>query len=143
MLVPHYDALYDFIQEAAQPPVSSRATQRAYRVEVWNGTGNEGWGHVAAYRLGLEGFTVTGVQAIEGTATTTLVDFTTTAKGSPLYRLLNLYKRQQSDVVAQPTEGSDVDFRVILGWDYDPCVGTVTARWRPTPTPSPTPTAVP
>ncbi len=143
VLVPHYEALYEFVQEAAQPPLSSRAAQRAYRVEVWNGTGNEGWGHVAAYRLGLEGFVVTSVQAVEGTATTSLVDFTTTSKGSPLYKLLRLYKRNQSEVAAQPIEGHPVDFRVVLGWDYDPCVGTITARWRSTPTPSPTPTPNP
>lgn len=143
VLVPHYDALYDFIQEAAQPPVSSRAAQRAYRVEVWNGTGNTGWGHVAAYRLGLESFIITDVQPAEGTLYTSITDFTTTSKGSPLYKLLRLYKRQASDVVVEPTEGSTVDFRVLLGQDYDPCIGTTTARWKPTPTPSPTPTVTP
>jgi hypothetical protein len=143
VLVPKYDALYGFMQEAAQPPVTSRATQRAYRVEVWNGTGNSGWADVAAYRLGLEGFEVVSIQQTEGTARTSLVDFTTTQKGSPLPTLMRLYNRQQSDVVAQPTEGGAADFRVVLGWDYDPCKGTVTVGWRPTPTPTSTPTPGP
>lgn len=145
VLAPNHDALYGFLQEALQPPLTSRATQRAYRVQVLNGTGNSGWGHVAAYRLGMEGFEVVSVEETEGTARTTIVDFTTTSKGSPLYKLLQLYKRQQSDVVQEPTEESPVDFRVILGWDYDPCEGTVTAKWRSTPTPPPveTPTPVP
>ncbi|MGC9358658.1 MAG: LCP family protein, partial [Anaerolineae bacterium] len=51
VLVPQYDALYPFVLEAAQPPVTSRATQRAYRVEIWNGSGRSNWGDVAAYRL--------------------------------------------------------------------------------------------
>ena len=47
-------------------------------------------------------------------------------------------------MTAEPTEGSPVDFRVTLGWDYNPCDGTGTVGWRPTPTPlpeTPTPTA--
>ena len=132
VLVPHYDALYDFMQEAVQPPVTTRAAQRAYRVEVWNGTGNSGWGEVATYRLRLEGFEVTSIENVEGTARTSIVDYTTTSKGSPLPGLMNLYKRQQSDVTAEPTEGSPADFRVILGWDYNPCHATTTAGWQPT-----------
>ena len=143
VLVPHYDALADFMAEAAQPPVASRAAQRAYRVAIVNGTGNSSWGTVAAYRLGLEGFVVTSIEAGAVTYPTLITDFTTTSKGSPLYKLRRLYKQQPGDVVAEPTEGSAVDFRITLGTDYDPCVGTTTARWRPTPTPSPTPTVVP
>jgi len=71
------------------------------------------------------------------------VDFTTTSKGSPLYKLLRLYKLDVGEVISEPTEESPADFRVTLGWNYDPCVGTVTARWRPTPTPTPTETITP
>jgi LCP family protein required for cell wall assembly len=137
VLVPNYETLYTFMQEAAQPPVTSRAAQRAYRVEVWNGSGNSGWGEVAAYRLRLEGFEIPAIHQTEGTVRTLITDYTTTSKGSPLVRLMTLYKRQQRDVVAEPTEGSPVDFRVTLGWDYNPCDGTGTVGWRPTPTPVP------
>lgn len=143
ILIPHAEEMYNFMLEAAQPPVTSRAAQRAYRVAVWNGTGNSSWGAVAAYRLSLEGFTVTEITDVEGTPRTQVVDFTTTSKGSPLYKLLRLYKLDAGEVVSEPTEESPVDFRVTLGWDYDPCVGTVTARWRPTPTPTPTETITP
>ncbi|MBN2003810.1 MAG: LCP family protein [Anaerolineae bacterium] len=144
VLVPKYDALAGFVQEAAQPPVASRATQRAFRVEVWNGTGNTGWGEVAAYRLGLEGFEVVAIQDTDLTDTTSIVDFTTTSKGSPLSRLLTLYKLSQKDVTVaiDPVDAPTTDFRIILGRNYDPCVGTVTARWRnaaPVVTPTPTP----
>ncbi len=140
ILIPKYDALYDFMQEAAQPPVTSRAQQRAQRVQVWNGSGNSEWGQVAAYRLGLEGFEVTEIKDVEGRPRTTLLDFTTTDKGARLWKLRQVYELQPEDIVDQPTEGSAVDYRIILGWNYDPCVGTVTAKWRPTPTPSPTAT---
>ena len=91
VLAPQYEALYTFMQEASQPPVTSRAAQRAYRVEVWNGSGNSGWGDVAAYRLRLEGFEVPAIHQTEGAARTLITDYTTTSKGSPIARLLTLY----------------------------------------------------
>ena len=115
VLVPQYDAMYAFMQEAGQPPVTSRAAQRAYRVEIKNGSGNSGWGEVAAYRLRLEGFEVTTIENVEGVSRTAITDYTTTSKGSPLPKLLTLYRRQQSDVTAEPTEDSPVDFRIR--WD--------------------------
>ncbi len=139
VLAPKAEAMYDFLREAMHPPLTSRATQRAHRVAVLNGSGHEGWGHVAAYRLGLEGFEVVSVSPATPIPHTTVVDYTTTAKGSPLYKLLRLYRLQAGEVVKQPTEGSEIEFQVTLGQDYDPCVGTVTARWRSTPTPTPTP----
>jgi len=138
VLVPQPEAMAAFIQEAAQPPVTSRAVQRAYRVELLNGTGNAGWGHVAAYRLGLEGFEVVSVVDTNPQPGVTIVDYTTTSKGSPLWKLLSLYRIDGSAVTAQPTEDSPADFRVLLGYGYDPCKGTNTAYWRPTPTPTPT-----
>ncbi|MBN1486551.1 MAG: LCP family protein [Anaerolineae bacterium] len=136
VLAPNHETLYSFMQEAAQPPVSSRASQRAYRVAIRNGTGNSDWGIVAAERLRLEGFEVVSIEPTEGTPRTEIVDYTTTSKGSPLYKLLSIYKRQSGDIISEPVEGSPVDFQVTLGWDYDPCVGTVTARWKPTPMPT-------
>jgi len=141
--VPQYDALYTFLQEAAQPPVTSRAAQRAYRVEVWNGSGNSSWGEVAAYRLRLEGFEVPSIQQTDGAARTVITDYTTTSKGSPIAKLMTLYRRNQSDVTAEPTEGSQFDFRVTLGWDYNPCAGTGSVGWYPTPTPTATPAPAP
>jgi len=143
VLAPKHDALYPFMQEAAQPPVSSRATQRAYRVEVWNGSGHSNLTEVAAERLRLEGFEVVGTQETEVAARTTIVDYTTTSKGSPLPTLLQLYRRQQRDVKAEPQAGSATDFRVILGRDYNPCDGTGTVIWRAAATPKPTPTPAP
>ncbi|MGC9400493.1 MAG: LCP family protein [Anaerolineae bacterium] len=140
ILIPKYEALYEFMLEAAQPPVTSRAQQRAHRVEVWNGSGNSEWGLVAAYRLDLEGFEVTEIKDVEGRPRTTVLDFTTTDKGSRLWKLRQLYDLESEDVVSQPTEGSAVDYRVILGWNYNPCTGTGTAHWHATPTPTPTAT---
>ncbi len=143
VLVPQPEAMYNFLLEAAQPPVGERASQMQYRVEVWNGSGNSGWGDVAAERLRIEDFIVVAVRDVDYQPQTQIIDFTTTSKGSPLPRLMRLYRLQSEAVVTQPQEERQVDFRVILGGDYDPCIGTHTAHWRATPTPSPTPTPQP
>ncbi len=137
--MPNLDAVRAIVQDAMRPLASNRASQRAYRVTVSNGTWNQSWGDVAAYRLGLEGFVVTSVTPMDPTPRTQVIDYTTTSKGSPLWKLTSMYRLQGGDVVAQPTEGSDVDFQVVLGANYNPCTATNTANWRPTPTPTAAP----
>lgn len=143
VLVPYYEALGTLVREALAPPASARALQRAFRVQVWNGTPYEGLGHVAAERLGWEGFEVVSVEPADASyPRTQIVDFTTSSKGSAISQLISLYRRDASDVISQPTEGSTMDFRVILGSDYDPCIAAK-AYWSPGPTPTPLPAAPP
>ena len=122
-----------------RPLSTSRATQRAYRVNVSNGSWGTALGDVAAYRLGLEGFEVVGVERVDPVVRTQVIDYTTTSKGSPLWKLVGMYRLQDYDVIAQPTEDSPVDFEIILGSNYNPCTATSTAYWQPTPTPTATP----
>ena len=150
VLVPYYDALASLVNEAMAPPASGRAFQRPFQVEIWNGSPYAELGYVAAERLGWEGFAVVNVApADEQYPRTQIVDFTTSGKGSALYRLMRIYERQAGDVISQPTEGSEIDYRVILGADYNPCAAT-RIYWStetfPTPTPIPPayfPTATP
>jgi LCP family protein required for cell wall assembly len=121
ILIPDNEALSSLVSEALAPP-PAQAQQTAGRVEVVNATPHEGWGHVAAERLRWEGFEVVGVQRAGGTRPRTqIVDFTTTPNSWALIRLMRLYRRRSDDVVSQPMEQRDVDFRVLLGVDYDPC----------------------
>lgn len=149
VLVPYYDALSEMVREALMPPASGREQQSAFRVEVWNASPEDGLGYVAVERLRWEGLEVTSVTRVGGDYPRTQIwDFTTTSKGSPVAHLMRLYGRYAGDLVSQPTEDRQVDFRVILGQDYDPCWAT-RIRWTsedlPTPTPLPTvtPTASP
>ncbi len=140
VLVPDLEAMQAFVQTVMQPLSASRAAQRVYRVTVLNGTGRAALGDVAAYRLGLEGLAVDSVETVPYEPRTRVVDFTTTPKGSPLYKLNSLYGLQPRDVQAEPTEDSPVDFQIILGGNYNPCLGTNTIFWQPA---SPSPTATP
>ncbi|MGC9467655.1 MAG: LCP family protein [Anaerolineae bacterium] len=139
VLIPNTEAVYEFLQGAMRPLSTSRATQRAYHVAVSNSSWSQALGEVAAYRLRLEGFLVDSVENAGYEPRTRVVDFTTTSKGSPIQQLVRLYRLQPGDIIAQPTEGNPIDFRVVLGGNYNPCDATTTASWRETPTPSPTP----
>lgn len=134
VLVPNQEAVYRLVQGAMQPLSSNRVAQRAYRVGVSNGSWSPAFADVAAYRLGLEGLVVTEIESVPAEPRTRVIDYTTTAKGSPLYRLISIYRLQQGDVEKQPTDDSALDFRVILGTNYNPCQGTGTASWRSAPT---------
>jgi hypothetical protein len=98
---------------------------------------------VAVARLRWEGFNVVGVQVIDPIPRTQIVDLTTTDKGSPLWLLTRLYAREPQDVISEPTEGSPIDFRVLLGADYNSCVSTTSIHYVPAPTPTPTPIPTP
>ncbi len=50
-----------------------------------------------------------------------LVDYTTSAKGSPLKRLQSILHVTDQHVIAQPDPNSPVQFQAILGADYNSC----------------------
>jgi LCP family protein required for cell wall assembly len=138
VLVPEYDAVQSFVEMALDGTPDHLIVDRP-SVAVLNGTGNQGWGHVAAYRLGLEGFEVVSVEAAPGTAQTQVTDYNVNRSPSALARLVNLYPVTYDGIASEPTETREIDYQVLLGWNYNPCKGTRTAHWRATPTP----TAVP
>ncbi len=144
VLLPVPGALEPLIAEALQPPATGRARQSPFIVEIWDGTSRPGMAEVAAERLRWEGFLVTGITTTDPVSRTRVVDFTTTAKGSPLWLLTRLYNLKAEDIQKQPQEGRSVDFRVILGANYDSCIRPGAIQYvppPPTPTPMPTPTS--
>jgi LCP family protein required for cell wall assembly len=136
VLVPEYEAVASFVEMALDGTPDHLIVDRP-QVRVLNGSGNQGWGHVAAYRLGLEGFEVVSVEAADGIAHTQVTDYTVDRSPSVLARLAKLYPVTYDEIVTEPTEEREVDYEIHLGWDFNPCKGTVTARWRATPAPPP------
>lgn len=136
VLVPNLEAIQGLVETVMQPLAANRAAQRVYHVKISNGTGWPALADVAAYRLRLEGFAVDEIETVTYEPRTRIVDYTTTSKGSPLWKLRSLYGLQASDVTAQPTEGNPFEFQIFLAGNYNPCTATSTAYWRPTPTPT-------
>jgi len=149
VLLPRPDTMPTLVNETFTPPVNQ--LQRALAaVEIWNGAANTGLAALSAETLANEGFLPvlgeataqagTGVQTGTGVQlnapTTTLIDFTTSAKGSPLKKLQSILHVADQNVIAQPDASSPVQFRVILGDDYNACPRL---DWLPAPETTPAP----
>jgi LCP family protein required for cell wall assembly len=98
-------------------------TQESSRIAVVNGTVNEGWDVVAADRLAWE-----GLAAIPGGQTeqrdqerTQIIDYSGRVKGTSAAVLARVLSVPEQDIIVQPDPDREVDFRIVLGYNYDSC----------------------
>ena len=135
----NYEELAPVLDEVFATFPGNVASQAQSEVEVWNGTSFPDWDRVAGERLSWAGFQswANGI-ADRVYDRTTIIDFTTTQKGSRLTSLARLFRVQTGDIIAQPDSNSPVAYRVILGSNFDPCL-----RGAPVPVATATPTATP
>jgi len=124
--------------QAIFSPPTNVAAQAQTRVEVWNGSPYSDWGIVAADQLGWEGFLVTNIVPADRQdyAQTKIVDFSTTSKGSRRATLASILRVNAANIIAQPDTNSQVQYRVIVGADYQPCTRVRSAGSLPTPVPT-------
>jgi len=124
--LPHPDGgMMRLIQNFLQPPTQNRLRLENARIAIYNGTNNPGWDIVAAERLIWEGFAPSAMGPADRTdyATSMIIDYTGTSKGSSLNQLVGLLNIRPDQVVVQPDPNRTVDFEIILGADYNSCVG--------------------
>jgi hypothetical protein len=135
----NYDELQPVLDEAFAEFPKNVAAQASVAVDVWNGTSNPDWDRVALERLSWAGFRgqASGL-ADRPYERTTIIDFTTTQKGSRLAALARLMRVPAEDIVRQPDPASTIAYRVIVGANYEPCL-----RAAPVPVATATPTATP
>jgi LCP family protein required for cell wall assembly len=145
VLLPDYARIGPLIAEALAPPDTNRARQGLARVEVFNGTTWSDWGVLAADRLLWEGFQVVEIGQAERAdyQQTLIVDLTGTTKGSPVYWLARILRVSGANILTADTPSDEVDFRAIVGYDYQPCYKSYWYGVHTTPTPTPTATATP
>ncbi len=137
----NWDEISGTLQTAFTPPITFKAGQPSASIEVLNGTGNADWDAVGADRLAWAGYRVTkyGPADRADYPTTMIYDYRATTKGSRLNELGRLLRVPQQNLISQPDPTSPVEYRIILGADWDPCqrasLGIYPAR---APTPQPT-----
>lgn len=122
VLIPRPEQIQALVNQAFAPANANQLDRALTTVEIWNLTDHADWTALAAETLASEGFApVLGTP--DGTAyeATTLIDFTTTSKGSPLKRLQSILHVADAAVLAQPDAASPVQFRVILAENYNTC----------------------
>jgi anionic cell wall polymer biosynthesis LytR-Cps2A-Psr (LCP) family protein len=120
VLIPDREKMQSYIQQALRVALNQRPNE-GIPLEVWNGTPARDFGIVAADRMAELGFRVTNVQQADRLYTrTTLIDHTTTAKGSAVPLLQRTFGLKNEQVVAQPNKDGP-RYRLIVGSDFNPC----------------------
>lgn len=120
--LPKWEEIEPIVSEALAPVPEGRLWRTLQTVEVWNGTGNADWEHLAADRLLCEGFVpVIGQSDRQDYSQTQLVDFTTTAKGSAVPYLQEMFGIADWNIISAPDPSASVHYRLILGADYQTC----------------------
>jgi LCP family protein required for cell wall assembly len=150
VLLPVPDEFYKFIKRVMSEGGANRLGQSPFSVEVWNGWNWDQAAQLAAYRLSVDPDSNLAVSV--GTpdrndyTTTTIIDYTVSPKGSPLEHLKKVLHVAAANVISAPDPNAPVQFRVILGADYNSCAYQVAAVVTMTPAPdgsAPTATAQP
>lgn len=129
VLLPNPSRVGPLISDALAPPDTARSRQAVARVEVLNGTNWPNWAILAADRVLWEGFQVVNIAQADTMdyQQTLIVDATQTDKGSPINYLADVLRVEDSNILPGDTLRDDIDFRVIVGYDYRPCYKTY---WR-------------
>jgi LCP family protein required for cell wall assembly len=132
--LPIFERIGPLVAEALAPPDTARARQGVARVEVLNGTTWPDWVTLAADRLLWEGFEVVSIGKADRAdyRNTVIVDTMERTKGSPVYLLARVLRVDDANILrpdnpaaflppSDAGEPDEVDFRVIVGYDYWPC----------------------
>lgn len=120
VLLPNDETLPQAVAEFLDPPEENvRLAAEQARIEVHNGTAVEGLAEVAAQRLRQQGLDVVGVgRTARLQRSVILVNHD---KPHTLQMLQNILRLSSAAVVRSPVSLGDVDIRVMLGSDWEPC----------------------
>ena len=109
------------LAEAMSP--SQRAVERQTTiVEIQNGTPFDGWAELAASRLNYAGYE-TRIAPSDRTDYTysTLLDLNTITDFNRNNNILDILALSPANLATIPDANSQVQYRLILGHDYNPC----------------------
>lgn len=121
VLLPNQEALQSLITEALT--FSTKTVERqAITIEIQNGTPFEGWEALAASRLNYAGYqTRTSPADRRDYPTSVLVDLTADQNPTQRTALLSILGLYSANQISLPDPNSPVQYRLILGYDYEPC----------------------
>lgn len=119
--LPNEAAMSAMLQEAMAP--SQRAVERvAITIEVQNGTPNDGWDQLAASRLNYAGFeTVIAPADRRDYGYSTLLDLNAATDANRNNTILAVLGLPAANLATIPDPDSAVQYRLVLGADYNPC----------------------
>lgn len=121
VLLPNDEALKQMLIEATT--LSQSAVEReSIKVEVQNGTTIESIDSLAASRLNYAGYqTNISIAERRDYANSVLVDFTPGQNPTQQQAIISTLGLYQANIISLPDANSPVQYRVILGSEYQPC----------------------
>jgi LCP family protein required for cell wall assembly len=121
VLLPNDAELSQMLIEATT--LSTFAVERqSVKVEVQNGVPLDSWDALAASRLNYAGYqTVISTADRRDYGNSVLVDFTPGQDPNQRQTIISTLNLFSANIISQPDANSPVQYRVILGYDYEPC----------------------
>ena len=121
VLLPNEAELSQMLFEATT--LSTFAVERqSVKVEIQNGVTYDSWDALAASRLNYAGYqTILSNADRRDYGVSVLVDFTLAQDPNQRQTILSTLNLFSANVISQPDANSPVQYRVILGYDYEPC----------------------
>ncbi|HUH95820.1 MAG TPA: LCP family protein [Anaerolineales bacterium] len=121
VLLPNQPSLQQFLVQATT--LSGTSSQRdAIRVEVQNGTPFNGWAALAANRLNYAGYQASTADAQgQNYASSVLIDMTKAQDPNARRAILADLGLPSARILTIPNADGSIQYRVILGSDYQPC----------------------
>jgi anionic cell wall polymer biosynthesis LytR-Cps2A-Psr (LCP) family protein len=121
VLIPDRAAVTQYVQRALTVNANVRAND-GIPVELWNATYYDDYTAAATDRLRELGFIVVESKRVKVEPKSSIIDFSTSAKGGALPLLLRSFGMQQSVVLAEPQEmANGARYRIIAGADFNTC----------------------
>ncbi|MCP4536950.1 MAG: PAS domain S-box protein [Chloroflexi bacterium] len=122
VFLPRWEEIQPLVAEAMAPVPEARMSRTYMPVEVWNGTPDKGWDHLAADRLYRAGFpAVIGESDQHDYSKTQLIIFSELVKGSGAGYLQQMFGISDEQMIYRPEGSTEFGFRLILGDDYQAC----------------------
>jgi len=121
VLLPDQAALQGLVTQALTASAQAQVNE-TITIEIWNGTASDGWDALAASRLDYAGYlTRLGTPDRRDYARSVLIDLTTDQDYNRRALILNVLGFTLDQVISMPDPNSTAQFRLILGYDYQPC----------------------
>ncbi len=121
VLLPNEAQLTQMLIEATT--ISTYAVERkSINVEVQNGTPSETWETLAASRLNYAGYqTIISTADRRDYVSSVIIDSTPGQDPTQRQAIISTLGLYSANIISLPDANSPVQYRVILGYDYEPC----------------------
>jgi polyisoprenyl-teichoic acid--peptidoglycan teichoic acid transferase len=121
VLIPNPDAIALVVKDFLAGTAANQIARPLTWIQVSDGAGALANDALAIETLHNEGFGVKEGAPAPATDFTTIIDHSTSAKGSPIKRLQSVLHVADEQVISEPDANSPFQFQVILGPDYNSC----------------------